>query len=231
LSLHPEHLQTFELQVGRRLPFGDLNVTFFNNAYRDLIKEILVARIETPGVARMINDEYSINAQRSTIRGIELFAQAYPVDRVGVTVGVSRLFSATETIGTLDAAIVPSVDVTPGRTDVPFLARDTVNVLLDYRLTRRGDRVGVNATGLSRRSVPSDYQSKVPAANRDASNAAGFVRVDAFSTIHLVRHFDVGVRALNLFDRPIFSPPFDNATGYDAQWSGRAVRAELRIRY
>ncbi len=230
-ALRPEHLSSFEAQIGRRFKVADVNLAFYNNAYRDLIKEILVGTIATPTGVRTLNDEYSINAPRSTIRGLELQARVYPLDRLDVTVGLSRLLSATETIGPLDPSITPAVAVTTETAPAQFLARYTANVLVDYRLTSRGDHVGFNAAGTSRRLVPPDYQHAVGAANRDVSNAAGFVQVDAFSTIRLPASLQLNLRAVNLFDRRIFSPPFDNATDYDAEWPGRSLRAALTFKY
>ena len=229
--LRPEHLQTLEAQVGRKFKRADVNLTFYNNTYRDLIKEILVKTIATPTGVRRLNTEYSINAPTSTIRGLEFLAHVYPLDRLDVTIGLSHLLSATETIGELDRAITPTVPVESGPADVQFLARYTVNSLIDYRLTSRGDHVGLAATGTSSRLVPPDYQSAVPAAERDPSNAAGFVRLDAFSAIRLTASLRLNVRAVNILDQRIYSPPFDHATEYDAQWQGRSFRAELTLKY
>jgi outer membrane receptor protein involved in Fe transport len=232
LALRPEHVDTFEAQAGHRSRLADVNVTFFNNAYRDLIKEILVATIATPsGIRTLGGDEYSINADRSTIRGIEFQAQTRPSQRMDVTVGVSRLISATETMGALDSSVTPSHPVSPGTIDAEFLAKYTANALVDYRLTMRGDRIGLHAEGLSRRVVPADYQNDVPTENRDLSNTAGFVRVDAFATIRVLPRARVDLKALNLFDRTIFSPSFDNVTGYDTQWQGRSFRIQLTVTY
>ena len=79
--------------------------------------------------------------------------------------------------------------------------------------------------------MPPDYQSAVPAAERDPSNAAGFVRLDAFSAIRLTASLRLNVRAVNILDQRIYSPPFDHATEYDAQWQGRSFRAELTLKY
>ena len=232
LGLRPEHVYTFEAQAGHRSRLADVNVTFYNNAYRDLIKEILVATIATPtGLRTLGDDEYSINTDRSTIRGLELQAQTHPTERMDVTVGVSRLLSATETMGALDPSVTPSGPMSPGTIAVEFLAKYTANALVDYRLTTRGDRVGLHAMGLSRRLVPANYQSSVPAENRDASNTAGFTRVDAFATIRFPDRIHLDLKALNLFDRTIFSPSFDNVTGYDTEWHGRSFRAQLTVRY
>jgi outer membrane receptor protein involved in Fe transport len=230
-SLRPEHLSTVEGQVGYRFVRADVNVAFYSNRYHDQIREIFVDTITTAAGVRNLNDEYSINAEHSGVTGIELLGQILPNDRLTVTLGLSRLFSATETIGPLDPSVHSTVVVTPGRANIPFVAKYTGNALVDYRLTARGDHVGFNATGLSRRSVSSDYQTSVPVANRDASNADGFVKVDVFSTIPLSRRLNLTMRGLNVFDRRIFSPPFDNATGYDNQWPSRSFRAELAVRY
>jgi outer membrane receptor protein involved in Fe transport len=231
-GLRPEHVSTFEAQAGHRSRLADVNVTFYHNAYRDLIKEILVATIATPtGIRTLAGDEYSINADRSTIRGLEFQAQTHPTERLDVTVGVSRLLSATETMGALDPLVTPSDPVSPGTINAEFLAKYTANALVDYRLTARGDRVGVQATSLSHRLVPPDYQSAVPTENRDTSNAAGFVRVDAFATIRVLPRAHLDFKALNLFDRTIFSPSFDNVTGYDTQWQGRSFRIQLKVTY
>jgi outer membrane receptor protein involved in Fe transport len=232
LGLRPEHVFTFEAQVGHRSRLADVNLTFYNNAYRDLIKEILVATIATPtGIRTLGNDEYSINTDRSTIRGLELQAQTHPTERMNVTVGVSRLLSATETMGAFDPSVTPSLPVSPGTIDAEFLAKYTVNALVDYRVTTRGDRIGLHATGLSRRMMPSDYQSGVPIENRDSSNADGFVRVDPFAMIRLMPRAYLDFKALNLFDQTVFSPSFDNVTGYDTEWQGRSFRAQLVVKY
>ena len=152
-------------------------------------------------------------------------------ERMDVTVGVSRLLSATETMGALDSSVTPSHPVSPGTIDTEFLAKYTANALVDYRLTTRGDRIGLHATGLSRRVVPADYQSDVPAENRDASNTAGFVRVDTFATSRILPRAHLDLKALNLFDRTIFSPSFDNVSGYDTEWQGRSFRVQLRVTY
>lgn len=140
-SLRPEHLHTFEAQIGRQFTVADVNLTFYNTAYRDLIKKIQVATIATPTGVRKLNDEYSINARRSTIPGLELLARVNPTSHLDGTVGVSRLLSASEIIGQLDPAITPTVAVTAGAAEVEFLARYMANALIDYRLTsRRGCR-------------------------------------------------------------------------------------------
>jgi hypothetical protein len=79
--------------------------------------------------------------------------------------------------------------------------------------------------------VPIDYQRSVPAENRDASNAGGFARVDLVSTVKLAEKLGLNLRADNLLGNRIFSPPFDNAAGYDAEWQGRSLRAQLTFRY
>jgi hypothetical protein len=65
----------------------------------------------------------------------------------------------------------------------------------------------------------------------DTSNATGFVRVDALATIRVLPRARLDFKALNLFDRTIFSPSFDNVTGYDTQWQGRSFRIQLTVTY
>lgn len=232
LGLRPEHVRTFEAQAGHRSKRADVNLTFYSNAYRDLITEIVVATIATPtGIRALDGDEYSINADRSTIRGLEVQAQVHATERMGVVIGVSRLLGATETMGALDPLVTPIHPATPGTIDVPFLSKYTANALVDYRLTTRGDRVGLHVTGLSRRLVPSNYQSDVPLENSDASNAAGFVRLDTFATIRFLPRAHLDLKVRNLFDGTVFSPSFDNMSGYDTEWQGRSFRAQLTVQY
>lgn len=84
---------------------------------------------------------------------------------------------------------------------------------------------------VSDRLTPQDYQAGVPAANRRPSNADGFFKLDVFSTIRLSSKFSLNLRVMNLLDRRIYSPPFDNPADYDVEWPGRAFRVELLFRH
>lgn len=231
LQLEPEHLQTFEAQIGRAFSRGDVNLTFYNNSYNDLIKELFVDIIQTPGQLRVIDDEYSINAESSTIRGLELLATLRPRDDLKLLLGAARILSATETIGPFDSSIITSAPTITAETDSFFLADWTANALASYQLPRTEHRIGGNVIFVSDRLTPQDYQTAVPAANRRPSNADGFFKLDVFSTIRLSSKFSLNLRVMNVLDRRIYSPPFDNPGGYDVEWPGRAFRVELLFRH
>jgi len=229
-SLRPEHLNTFEAQLGRKFRRADLSLTFYDNRYTKLIKEILVDSIVTPTQVRVLGNEYSINADKSSIQGLELESKFIPFEGFNVVFGASRILRAKEKIGNLDASIIPSTTLELRETDSTFLAKTTSSALVSYRVPNGGHEFGVNATGISRRRTPAEYQSKVPAANVNLENAAGFVRLDAFSSIHVSRQIGLGLKVQNVLNGRHYSPPFDNITGYDSEWSGRTFRFELTLR-
>lgn len=231
LSLQPEHLNTFEAQIGKAFSSGNVNLTFYNNSYTDLIKELFVDVIRTPGQRRVIEDEYAINAESSTIRGLELMATLRPRDDVNLLLGAAKILSATETIGPFDSSIITSAPTITTETDSFFLADWTANALVSYQLPRTKHRIGGNVIFISDRPTPQHYQANVPAANRSPSNADGFFKLDVFSTIWLSSKFSLNLRVSDLLDRRIYSPPFDNPVGYDVEWPGRTFRLELLIRH
>lgn len=179
-GLQPEHLHTFEAQIGRTFLRADVSLTFYDNRYTDLIKEIVVDTIETPTEVRLVDDEYSINADNASTRGLELAAHFIPFEGLNVVVGGSRILRAKEKIGDLDPSLIPSTEVKLQETDTDFLAKYTTNARVTYRLPNGGHEFGVNATGISRRRTPADYQSDVPAENVNLRNAEGFMRLDVF---------------------------------------------------
>lgn len=108
----------------------------------------------------------------------------------------------------------------------PFLAKWTGSVLASYEL-RPHSFVGLNLTSASQRNVTSDYQQSVPLVNRRPENANGYARLDFFTNIQVRGGLDLRVTLSNALNRKIYTPPFDNATGYDSQWAGRMARIGL----
>lgn len=230
-ALKPEHSQTLEAQAGIAFTRGDINLTLYNNHYSDLIKELFVTEIQQPGGTQRINDEYSINANRSTVTGLEFQASLYPTDRMTASVGASTILRDREKLGVIDPSLRLSTAVTEGEAEVPFLSHFAANALYSVQLSRTGHRAGVNASWVSRRDTPPEYQQKVPEAVRNPANADGFFKLDLFGANPLSRQFVLNLKATNLFNRKIYTPNFDDPTGYDTQWPGRAFRFELVWRY
>jgi len=217
VSLQPEHLTTFEAQIGTRFSKGDVNLTVYNNRYDDLIKELFVDVIREPEGTRVLGDEYSINADTSTITGVEIQTTLFPTERLSLNLGAATILDAKETIGPIDPSIVTSRETITEQTDSLFLSDFTANALLSYRFSDRNHRIGLNAVYFSDRSVPGDYQSSVPNESRNPANAEGFVSLDAFSTVHFLENLSLNFKFRNVLDRRIYSPPFDDATQYDVE--------------
>ncbi len=230
-GLQPEHLYTFEAQVGRKFRKGDLSVTLFHNSYSDLIKDLLVSEIVTPTETRIIDDDYSVNADSSRVTGLEFWGTYRPVAEFSLTAGASTLLSAKEKIGAIDPAIRTATPVDTNDIKSYFLSDFTFNLLADYRIPRTQHHFGVNLTYMSDRSVPASYQSAVPAAVRNPSNADGFAKLDLLASFRIMRSFDLQLHGWNMLNRKIFSPPYDDPTQYDMQWAGRTLMAELVFRY
>jgi outer membrane cobalamin receptor len=229
-GLRPEHLSTFESQVGHKFHRADVSVTFYDNRYTNLIKEIYVDRIVKPGMVRIIDDEYAINAKRASIRGLELQGKLLPFDGFKATLSASRILRGKEKIGAWDPTIVPATTLELGETDMDFLAKYTASALVSYRLPNSGHEFGINLTGISDRPTPLEYQSSVPAANRNLRNAAGFARLDAFSSIQVTRQAALSFKIENVMNARHYSPPLGAATEYDSEHPGRTFRVELTFR-
>jgi outer membrane receptor protein involved in Fe transport len=225
-ALHPESLRTYEVQIGNVFSKGDVNVTVYHNHYSHLIRELQVLSIQTPVSFRPINDEYSINAEESSVTGVEGSLLLVPSRRLHVSMNAGRIFSASERFGAIDATLITRSPVPAGEVQVPFLAKWTGSALASYEL-KPYTFVGLNVTSASHRRITADYQSAVPAENRQPGNANGYARLDLFANTQIRPGLDLRARLSNVLDRRIYSPPFDNSPGYDALWPGRAIRLTL----
>lgn len=234
LSLAPEHMKTFEAQVGHKFSRGDVNVTLFSNGYRDLIREFFVRKIVTPAGVRdfgKAGKEYAVNVKSSRITGLEFSATWRPVDEFTISGGFAPIFSHKEEMGQLDSSIVTMVPISAGQTDVTFLSDYTFNLMADFRIPRTRHSFGAVLNYMSDRLVSGAYQSGVPAAVRNPSNADGFAKLDIYANVHLFRNLDLRLKGANILDKKIFSPPFDDPAKYDSQWPGRVLLGELVFHY
>lgn len=228
-NLKPEHLKTLELQFGYVSNKMDINLTLYNNNYTDFISEIVVDSIVTTAGVREIDDEVSFNFDSRNITGLELNTVLKPTSRLHVLLGLSYKINATEKLGSVGSdneEIYTSQDIDFSKHDLIFMSALTGNFAVSYNF---GSRARVNLSGqyFSNRKTPADYQADVPEEVQDKSNADGFVRLNFYGSVNIYKGLSANVNVYNLFDGDHYSGPFGSQTEYDAQWTGRTVRAGL----
>ncbi len=231
-DVKPEHLKTLELQFGYVSNKIDVNVTLYNNDYTDFIGEVLVDSIQTHnGAMRIIDDEVSFNFDSRRITGIELNTVLKPTRKLSMLIGLSYKINATETLGGLDTEdiVYAAQELQYNEKDLIFMSKLTGNFTATYHI---GDRARVSLSGLyfSDRNTPSDYQSDVPAASQNTSNADGFVRLNFATNVNIYKGLSASVNVNNIFDKVTYSGPYGGQRDYDAQWTGRVVRAGLQYK-
>jgi outer membrane receptor for ferrienterochelin and colicins len=228
-ALKPEHMRTIEAQAGRTFSRGDVNLTLYNNRYRDFIKELLVATIGTGDATRVLADEYSLNADNRRVTGLELHSSIYPTRRLLIRIGASHILNAEETLGEIDPALKVDSPFVTGPTDVTFLSRTAGNLVATY--TRERVTIGLSAIAASRRDVPAGYQSAVPAAVRRLENADAYFRSDVFVSARLRGKLFGSFKVTNVLDSLTYSPPIDNPANYDIEWPGRTFEIGAEYRF
>jgi Outer membrane receptor for ferrienterochelin and colicins len=232
-NLDPEHLKTLELQFGYVSNKIDINVTLYNNDYRDFINEVLVDSIQTyGGDMRVIDDEVSFNFDSRSITGVELNTVIKPNRKVSMLVGLSYKIRAVEEQGAFrtNDIIYTSQEMQFSEKDLLFMSKLTGNFTATYHFS---DRVRLSLSGLylSNRKSPADYQADVPEAAKNAGNADGFIRLNLAGSVNIYKGLSANVNVYNLFDGDHFSGPYGGQRDYDAQWTGRMIRTGLNYRF
>ncbi len=225
LNLTPEHLKTFETQLGYVKKQYELNVTFFNNSYENFIQEIVVDSIRnSDGSFTEIDDEMAFNWQSRAISGLE-FNGIVNMSQFNLNAGVTYFLSAKERLGALDTSIYTSQTLVTGETDIYFLSDLSGHVALSYTLNKK-HTFGLNTMLVGQRLVSSDYQSD--SETQDPNNANGFLKFDFYANFKPTENLRIGLKTMNLLDSNIYSPPYGGSGGYDVQWPGRQIRAEIK---
>ncbi len=229
-ELEPEHLNTFEVQLGYLFDKADVNLTFFLNSYKDFIGEINVDTISAPsGVRDIDNDEMAFNFADKTISGLELYGVFRPLNNLSLMAGASYILDATEELGDIDAGVKTTFEVDAGKTEISYLSDLTLNLAAAYTFNNKYT-LGANLFYLSDRKKPGDYQKSAPVDVRDDRNADAYYLLDLFASINFTDNFTTRFKISNLFDEEIYSPPFGGAK-YDLEWPGREYRVEVAYRF
>jgi outer membrane receptor protein involved in Fe transport len=233
-DLKPEQLKTLEVQLGYVSNKIDINLTLYNNNYTDFISEVVVDSIQTTaGEMRIIDDEVSFNFDSRNITGLELNTVLKPTPKLHFLIGLSYKLNATEKLGGFGSSqemVYTSQEIDFSKRDLIFMSKFTGNFAVTYNI---GTRARVNLSGqyFSDRKTPGDYQADVPAEVQDKSNADGFVRINFFGSVNIYKGLSANVNVYNLFDTEMYSAPFGGQREYDAQWTGRVLRAGLTYNF
>jgi len=231
-SLKLEHLNTFELQMGYVFDKGDINLTFFHNAYQDFIGEINVKSITTGDSIRDIDDdEMAFNFDNKTISGLELYSLFQPMKKLNVILGASYIISAKEELGAgnIDSGVVTTFPLDTGEVEITPLSDYTLNLAASYNFSDSYS-LGTNIFYVSARSKPSGYQQSVPASVRDDSNLEAYVLADIFAHFNVNKRFSMRFKVANVFDKKVYSPPFGGAE-YDLEWRGREYNVDFSYKF
>jgi outer membrane receptor protein involved in Fe transport len=224
-NLKPEKIKTLELQAGHKGQQSDMNLTLYRNQYTDFIKELLVASVGP----RRVDDEYAINTGSLSITGAEFQALFSPFHRMTVNCNMSHIFTAQQDLPALDPSIVTSIPYLQGTTDLPFLSRTMANLMASYRLDF-GFKVALGVHYSSNRSVPTTYQTAVPAAVRNPDLANGYTLADLTVSWNW-KGLSILGKVNNLTDKRVYSPLLVDESGYDSEWPGRRWRLEVGYRF
>jgi outer membrane receptor for ferrienterochelin and colicins len=224
-ELKPETLRTLEAQFGYVSNKMDINITLYNNHYTDFISEVVVETIEENGVVREVDDEVSFNFDNRNITGLELNGVLRPTSRWNIIAGLSYKLNATEKLGGYgtDKIVTAAQEVDFNKRDLIFLSRFTGNFTTSYAIGSRG-RVALSGQYFSGRETPGDYQGDVPDNTKNASRADGFLKLNVYGSVTVLKGLSLNGSVNNIFDSTIYSPPFGGQQEYDAQWPGRVVR-------
>jgi outer membrane receptor for ferrienterochelin and colicins len=232
-NLNPEKLRTLEAQVGYASNKMDVNITLYNNHYTDFISEVLVDSIQTThGAIRKVGDEMSFNFYNRNITGLELNSVFKPTSNFHIIAGLSYKLNATEQLGDFgtNETVYTSQVIDFNKRDLIFLSDFTANFAAAYSFLKRAN-ISLSGQYFSARNTPTDYQANVPAEVRDASNADGFIRINFYGNVRIVKGLNLNGSINNIFDANTYSPPFGGQKDYDAQWAGRTFRVGLRYNF
>ncbi|TQV87153.1 TonB-dependent receptor plug domain-containing protein [Aliikangiella coralliicola] len=240
-DLQPEHMTTFELQIGRKFDRGDANLTYFISDYQDFIKDLLVCTIQngeedflddcvTPNPERPVNDpddrvvddEYAINADKRRLSGLEFSSRFIPSEQLSLNLNLTYLFDFTEEIGRVDSDLFLGEAIDTGEVDLVYLSDFSVSIAASYQLDETA--FGINLSYFSKRDVPPDYQTGVPVEIRNINNADEWYKLDLYLSTELSTNAKFYLKSTNLLDAEIFSQPFGGDLDYDNQWEGRNIR-------
>lgn len=230
LDLEPEHLHTFEGQIGMLVDKKiDINLTLYNNVYDNFIQELVVDSIFTEGEYVEIDDEMAFNWKSRKITGIELNSSIRSVKNLALNVGAAYILRATETAGELEENIFTSQTVVPTKTDIPFLSKFNTYINANYTIMKNYS-LGTNLSYFSKRSVPDNYQTDSDVQNID--NANGFVKVDAIAQAKFIKkRLTLMLKVNNVLNSKIYSPPYGGSAGYDVEWMGRTYRVSANFQF
>lgn len=229
-SLQPEHLKTFEAQVGITRSFADINLTYFNNHYSNFIQEIIVDSADRAGVMTEIDDEMSFNFKSRDVSGVELQANMKILKNLSIRPSLTLFLSNTQSFGNLEKGIYTSDTISTRETENYFLSKFMATTSISYTWN---DRIttGINFVYNGNRNIPSNYQANIDSLVQNKRNADGFVRLDYHLQAKIVKGLYAFGKVNNLLDARIFSPPVGGAADYDTQWPGRVIWLGLSYRF
>lgn len=228
-ELTPEHLKTFEAQLGYLInKKADINVTFYNNDYSNFIQEIIVDSIsDGNGGFNEVDDEMAINWKSRNITGLELNSNIRPSKSISMNIGMAFILSAKETAGDLSKDIYTSQTILPGEQNITFLSSFNAFAATNYTFLEKYS-ISLNGIYFNDRNTPVDYQSESDVTN--PNNAEGYFKLDlAISGKFMQQKLRATARVSNLLGSKIYSTPYGGSSGYDAQWPGRTLR--LAVNY
>lgn len=229
-ELTPEHLQTTELLLGWKRNNLDVNFTLYYNNYKNFIKELFVDTIQEGSVIRIVDDEYAINAQKREILGAELNFTYIPIKKIQLSVNLSNIIKAKETLGQFNAHINTASPVNSDETEINFLSKTTLSLNAHYQYSTAW-ALGSRFLYYSRRNTPPNYHHKVPLAVKFNDNSGIITKTDLFVEWQPVQQITLNVSIDNLFNEAQFSPSIDNPEQYDAEWPDRAITGKLSYQF
>jgi len=231
----PEHLRTLELQLGYLFTKGEVNITLFNNRYRDFIADLLVLTIND--IPLNVGDpeegeEFSVNLAKINTTGIELSSTYYPTQKLSLQFSASALLQAEECFGELpnNNGLNFKFDYDTDVHDISLLSKYMVSILGSYQYSPK-TQLGMSILYNSRRQRPDNYQANVPEAERNNNNLSGFLRVNTNIAYQLDRNIQLHLIAKNIFNAKSYSSIIDDPSQYDIEWEGRSIGLYFQINY
>ena len=82
-----------------------------------------MSSIQSPAGLRVVDDQYTVNADSRKIVGLELQSTFYPGKTLAVRMGSSTILSGRERVGILDPAIQLTEAVVPEEVELRGLSR------------------------------------------------------------------------------------------------------------
>lgn len=221
-NLSPEQLQTAEIQIGYVTKKIDINLTFFNNAYNNFIKELDVATMDVDGEELEVDDEVSFNFDKRTINGLELNMTLYPIKNLTLYIEASYLLTAEERLGSLrDDVITNTPQDLDATTSLQSLGSLSGYFHINYTIKNKFT-FGTNSYFVTARNVGSDYQENVPELSKD--NLDGFLKQDFYIRYVIWKGLSADLKVDNAFNTTIFNPAYGKMGSYATQWQGRVFR-------